>query len=172
MKMRLAKLMFVALVGTGLLLSGGCRSKKPGSGSGDDTLNGVSGTDIFGNPLGGRPGDGTSYQEGLFPPVYFGYDSSNVEASERGVLEQVAGHLQQNTSAGVLIEGHCDERGSTEYNLALGERRALAVRDYLISLGIDGGRIQTKSLGEEMPAAQGSDESAWAQNRRAEFLFF
>jgi peptidoglycan-associated lipoprotein len=70
------------------------------------------------------------------------------------------------------VEGNCDERGSNEYNLALGERRALAVRAYLVNLGIDAGRIQTKSLGEERPVALGHDESSWQQNRRAEFQLF
>jgi peptidoglycan-associated lipoprotein len=72
----------------------------------------------------------------------------------------------------VIIEGHGDERGSREYNLALGERRALAIRDYLISLGVDPSIIQTKSLGEEMPAATGHDESAWRMNRRGVFAIY
>jgi peptidoglycan-associated lipoprotein len=72
----------------------------------------------------------------------------------------------------VVIEGHCDERGSREYNLALGERRALAVRAYLVGLGIDATRLQTKSYGEEQPVAMGHDESSWSRNRRAEFVLF
>ena len=69
----------------------------------------------------------------------------------------------------IQIEGHCDERGTQEYNLALGEKRALAVRDYLMNLGVSGGRLVTISYGEESPVAMGSDESAWKQNRRSQF---
>ncbi|NCC31563.1 MAG: peptidoglycan-associated lipoprotein, partial [Chloroflexia bacterium] len=76
--------------------------------------------------------------------------------------------LKRNPATRMIVDGHCDERGSNEYNLALGERRALAVRAYLIGLGLDGSRIQTRSFGEERPAAFGSDESAWRLNRRGE----
>jgi peptidoglycan-associated lipoprotein len=122
-------------------------------------------------PLAGRFTGGTEHP-GLFAPVLFGYDSSQVSASERPKIEAVSQHLLQNPSVAVIIEGHCDERGSCEYNLALGERRALAVRSYLTGLGISSDRIQTKSLGEEAPAAPGHDESAWSLNRRGEFVLY
>ncbi|MDK2857124.1 MAG: peptidoglycan-associated lipoprotein [Verrucomicrobiota bacterium] len=109
---------------------------------------------------------------GMFSPVYFAYDSSQVSATERSKVESIANYLKQNNSATVIIEGHCDERGSREYNLALGERRALAVRTYLIDLGISAERIQTKSYGEEKPANPGHDEAAWTANRRAEFVLY
>jgi peptidoglycan-associated lipoprotein len=127
---------------------------------------------IGGIPMGDRfaPG-GTEYRT-QFESVFFAYDSSQVAASEREKIEVVAQHLQQNSNQAVIIEGHCDERGSNEYNLALSERRALAVRTYLSGLGIEPDRIQTKSLGEEMPAAPGHDESAWNQNRRGEFVLY
>ena len=77
--------------------------------------------------------------------------------------------MQTNSGVQVVIEGHCDERGSDEYNLALGESRALAAKNYLVSLGINENRLSVISYGEEKPAVMGSDEEAWAQNRRAEF---
>jgi peptidoglycan-associated lipoprotein len=122
-------------------------------------------------PLSDRFQGGTEHP-GLFPPVYFAYDSSQVVESERSKVEAVSHHLKQNSSVAVIIEGHCDERGSREYNLALGERRALAVRAYLAGLGIGADRVQTKSYGEENPAAPGHDEESWARNRRGEFVLY
>jgi peptidoglycan-associated lipoprotein len=104
-----------------------------------------------------------------YEPVYFGYDSSSVTTGETYKVQQVAQHLNANPRHAVIVQGHTDERGSREYNLALGERRALAVRQVLMSLGISPDRIQTLSYGEEMPAVPGFDESAWSMNRRAEF---
>jgi len=109
---------------------------------------------------------------GMFPPVLFAYDSSQVSAGERTKIEAVASHLKQNPSNAVIIEGHCDERGSREYNLALGERRALAVRTYLIGLGIANDRTQTKSYGEENPAEPGHDDASLSRNRRGEFVLY
>ncbi len=100
--------------------------------------------------------------------VHFEFDSSDVDARGRDALAAVAAGLRDEAGARLRIEGHCDERGTTEYNLALGERRAYAARDYLRSLGVDVGRMRTQSYGEEQPADPGHDESAWAHNRRAE----
>lgn len=163
-------LMVVGVMVCTLAVSG-CKSKKKGadSGVGGEDIGGVSGTDVYGEGLGDRP-EGGMEQAGLFSAVYFDYDSAQVNASERVKLDGVAEHLRANTTQTLTVEGHCDERGSNEYNLALGERRALAVRAYLIGLGIDGSRIQTKSYGEERPVAMGHDESSWSQNRRAEFV--
>ena len=111
-------------------------------------------------------------QHGMFESVLFAYDSSQVQPGEVVKIEQVAGFLNQNRSKSVVVEGHCDERGSRDYNLALGERRALAVREYLIGLGVDAGRAQTKSMGEEAPVAMGHDESSWGLNRRSEFVIY
>ena len=108
----------------------------------------------------------------LFPPVFFAYDSSQVNPEEAGKCEQVASYLKKGKGQGVIVEGHADERGSREYNLALGERRALAVRDYQISLGVDSSAIQTKSYGEEMPDNMGHDENAWRMNRRVVFAIY
>ena len=107
---------------------------------------------------------------GQFDTVFFGLDSSGIMPSERDKVERVADYLRRNPGASILIEGHCCERGSAEYNLALGERRALAVRAYLVGLGVDPERIQTVSFGEERPAVLGTGEHILRQNRRAEFV--
>ncbi len=104
-----------------------------------------------------------------FAPVYFGFDSTVIPQGELGKVDLVAEHLKAKPERVVLVDGNCDERGSNEYNITLGENRAIIVRNYLVQNGIDGGRIQTRSYGEERPAAEGHDESAWALNRRAEF---
>jgi peptidoglycan-associated lipoprotein len=151
----------------------GCKKKtKGGPGIGDENIGGVTGSELYGEGLSGRPGEGFSEMAGQFTPVYFDYDSSQINESERAKIETVADHLKKNAAGGVIVEGNCDERGSREYNLALGERRALAVRAYLINLGIDGARIQTKSYGKERPVAMGHDEESWAKNRRGEFVLF
>ena len=106
-----------------------------------------------------------------FEPVYFGFDASNLQQSEMAKVEKVAAHLKQ-TGRVVIVEGNCDERGSNEYNLSLGEIRAIAIRDYLVTLGVDAEKIQTKSYGEEKPAVVGANEAAWSKNRRGEFAVF
>ena len=107
-----------------------------------------------------------------FEPVYFSFDASNLGSSELAKIEAVANHLKENANRVVIIEGNCDERGSNEYNLELGSLRAISIRDYLATLGIDGNRIQTKSFGEEKPAVSGAGESAWSKNRRGEFAIY
>ncbi|MBU1692449.1 MAG: OmpA family protein [Verrucomicrobia bacterium] len=134
-----------------------------------DNVGGVVGSDLYGEGLSDRFAAGQEMR-GQFAPVYFDYDSSQIKDSERSKLDAVASHLQGAASGNLIVEGNCDERGSNEYNLALGERRALAVRAYLVGLGIDGARIQTKSLGEEQPVAMGHEEDSWSQNRRGEFV--
>lgn len=102
--------------------------------------------------------------------VYFDFDSSVVKSSEMNKVADVAAALKNNPSNKLLIEGHCDERGTEEYNRALGERRALALRDALIQQGVSGDRIRTLSYGEDRPADMNHDEIAWAKNRRGEFI--
>ena len=103
--------------------------------------------------------------------VYFAYDRSTIGESERPKVETLAQYLQQHNTYYVIVEGHCDDRGSDEYNRALGERRALAVRDYLVALGVADNRIQTVGYGEEKPAVpDATSEAQHAKNRRAEFL--
>ena len=98
--------------------------------------------------------------------VFFGYDKSDLTPSAQSTLDRQAIWLQKYPSVRVSVEGHCDERGTREYNLALGERRASAVKDYLVARGIDGGRISTISYGKERPVAFGNNKGAWMQNRR------
>lgn len=101
--------------------------------------------------------------------VFFEFDKYRLVPEAKSTLESNAAWLKQHTDIKVQIEGHCDERGTIEYNLALGERRSTSVRNYLMSLGVDGNRLFTISYGEERPAAMGHNEEAWSQNRRAEF---
>jgi peptidoglycan-associated lipoprotein len=102
--------------------------------------------------------------------IYFDYDQSVIRPDQTGTISQNAEILSRNRSVRVLIEGHCDERGTNEYNLALGQRRADSAKNYLVNYGIDSSRIETISYGEERPASQGQSEGAWAQNRRCEFV--
>ncbi|UIP07780.1 peptidoglycan-associated lipoprotein Pal [Erythrobacter sp. SDW2] len=99
--------------------------------------------------------------------IFFDTDRYNIDSADAAALQTQAQYLAQYPQLNITIEGHCDERGTREYNLALGERRANAAKNYLVSLGIDASRIQTVSYGKERPVALGSNESAWAQNRRA-----
>ncbi len=102
--------------------------------------------------------------------VYFDFDKSSVKPSEQDKIKAVAAYLKNEPRLMIEIEGHCDERGTAEYNRALGERRALAIREFLIGLGVIGERIATLSHGEDMPADPGHGEAAWAKNRRGEFV--
>lgn len=114
----------------------------------------------------GAPGSQEDLVANAGDRVFFAYDSSELTAEGRATLEKQAQWLRTYTNTSVTIEGHCDERGTREYNLALGERRANAVRNYLISLGVDANRVNTISYGKERPAVMGSDNASWAQNRR------
>jgi peptidoglycan-associated lipoprotein len=102
--------------------------------------------------------------------VFFAYNQHVIGEAERSKVEGLADYLKRNKKYGAIIEGHCDSRGSDEFNRALGERRALAARDYLLELGIEKARLQTVSYGEEKPADPGDNEAAFARNRRAEFV--
>jgi peptidoglycan-associated lipoprotein len=102
--------------------------------------------------------------------VHFEFDRSTVKESERSKISHVADYLKGNPSTAVEIEGHCDERGTEEYNRSLGERRALALREQLIGLGVEAGRIDTLSFCKDRPVATGRDESSYSQNRRGEFV--
>jgi peptidoglycan-associated lipoprotein len=101
--------------------------------------------------------------------IFFDFDRSEIRADARPVMDRKARILRDEPTVRILIAGHADERGSTEYNLALGSRRAESARQYLIAAGIDGSRIEIVSFGEERPLERGSNEAAWARNRRAEF---
>ena len=98
--------------------------------------------------------------------IYFAYDRSDISPEARAILTKQSDWLKKNGNVTVTVEGHCDERGTREYNLALGERRATAVKNVLVALGIPANRVSTISYGKERPAVVGSTEAAWAQNRR------
>jgi peptidoglycan-associated lipoprotein len=102
--------------------------------------------------------------------IYFDFDDYTIKPEAQEKLGALAAHMKANAGVVVQVEGHCDERGSNEYNLALGERRAQSVKTYLSDMGIDAARVQTISYGEEKPTAEGHDEQAWGQNRRGEFV--
>lgn len=149
------------------LLAVGCASKKPNNNQ-DGAANGANGSN---NGLTLElNGDSDNSKAGGLKTVYFGFDSSNLDSDVKETLKANAEFLKTNASVDVQVEGHCDERGGRQYNLALGERRAKAVRDFLVALGVDSKRISTISYGSERPKAEGHDESAWSQNRRANFV--
>ena len=103
--------------------------------------------------------------------IYFDFDSSTIKASEESKLQEVANYFKNNSKfEGLIIEGNCDERGTEKYNLSLGERRALAAREYLANLGVDAHRLKTVTYGASRPVESGHDESAWKKNRRDDFV--
>jgi peptidoglycan-associated lipoprotein len=106
---------------------------------------------------------------GLLERIYFDFDDANLRADARDTLKKDAEILKQNPSLAITIEGHCDDRGSAEYNLALGEKRAENVKRYLANLGISAQRLNVISYGEEKPLVQGENEEAWSKNRRGDF---
>lgn len=103
-------------------------------------------------------------------PIYFDFDKSNIREDQTGRIEKNAEFLKKKSNAKIRIEGNCDERGTNEYNMALGERRAMSAKKYLMNLGVAGSRLKTISYGEERPLSYGHDELAWSQNRRDDFL--
>lgn len=115
---------------------------------------------------------GAASVDGNYTPgtVYFAFDDYSLNADAEAELNNFASYLSTNASVQVQVEGHCDERGTIEYNLALGEKRAQAIKNYLVNLGVDGSRVMTISYGEEKPVAEGHDEDSWSKNRRAEFI--
>jgi peptidoglycan-associated lipoprotein len=114
---------------------------------------------------GGRPGQAVAELN----DIYFDFDQFTIRDDQKPALDSAARHLADNPSLKVKIEGHCDERGTNDYNLALGERRAQAVKRYLVAAGVDAGRLSTISFGEEQPACNDKSEDCFAQNRRARF---
>ena len=123
---------------------------------------GASGTDLAGGALG-------TVEGGPLADIHFEYDSASLTEEARATLEKHALWLQSHRDLKVAVEGHCDERGTVEYNLALGEQRARAARDYLVSLGVAAERLRAVSFGKERPLDPGTGEAAWAKNRRAHF---
>jgi peptidoglycan-associated lipoprotein len=112
------------------------------------------------------PGSADDFKVNVGDRIFFDYDKYDLSAEARAQLDKQAAWLKAYPNITVTVEGNCDERGTREYNLALGERRATSAKNYLVALGVDPNRVQTISYGKERPAVLGSDESAWAQNRR------
>ncbi|NQW03704.1 MAG: OmpA family protein [Acidobacteria bacterium] len=125
--------------------------------------------EVFSDPLASMDTDEINRQAPL-APVFFGYDSDEVDAEGQRVLTANADILTKYSSWTITIEGHSDERGTAEYNLALGERRAMSAMGYLLSLGISAERIRTVSYGKEFPFDPGQNEAAWSRNRRGHFV--
>ncbi len=158
----------VSVVACCAVLFGACKKKGQA-----DFGAAVEGDNVFGTPLPDRPANGAAFfssnvNRNMYPPIYFGFDSFIVSGEEMGKIQSVASQMRSG-DATVIIAGFTDERGTEEYNRALGEKRAQAVRDALIGAGVKATLLQTVSFGEEEPADPGSGESAWAANRRAEF---
>jgi peptidoglycan-associated lipoprotein len=112
------------------------------------------------------PGSIQDFRVNVGDTVHFAYDKSDIQEEDRGTLQRQATWLQRYPQVRVTVEGHCDERGTREYNLALGARRANAVKEYLVSLGVSSARVDTISYGKERPICTESNEDCWAQNRR------
>ncbi|MDZ4804345.1 MAG: peptidoglycan-associated lipoprotein Pal [Candidatus Eisenbacteria bacterium] len=152
------------------LISTGCSKKKTTPADVTQTTpvpDNSSSTDT-GDGNGDAPVD--AYQEDpSLRDIFFTYDDHTLSEEARSVLSGNASHLREMGALRVMVEGHCDERGTVEYNLALGQRRADATRDYLVDLGVEASRVATIAYGEERPFETGHDESAWSQNRRAHF---
>ncbi len=153
------------------LLIFGCKGRDKTS---TDTSNSLSGGDMSA-PVDSTPmnfsseGSDSGKIAGL-STVYFDFDKSALSQSARDVLKANAEWMKKNANVKIQIEGHCDNRGSIEYNLALGERRANAVRSYLTTIGVAGNRLTVLSYGEEKPMVSGDSEESWAKNRRANFV--
>ncbi len=157
-----------------VLGSAGCKKKNGANGQGLgsdilDPMNTLGGGDVV---LAERGEFGIPVSDVKLENVSFAYDSFIIADSERSKIEACANYMVANPETTVVVDGHCDERGSREYNLSLGEHRSLAIRAYLISLGIAGERIHTRSFGQEQPLDPGHDEAAWLVNRRGEFSLF
>lgn len=123
-------------------------------------------SDVYGQQGTAAPGTQQDLAQNVGDRVFFAYDHFDISDEARATLQKQATWLQQYPNLSITIEGHCDERGTREYNLALGERRANSVKNYLVGLGVPASRINTISYGKERPAVVGSDEAAYAQNRR------
>ena len=164
----------VVLCVVALLGGGGCKKKGPSPL--DSDLAGANGGMGEGG-LGGRGGSmaraqrGESPEEdGILKDVHFGYDESDLNSEAQGIISQNAQWLKANPNAKVEVEGHCDDRGTIEYNLALGSRRAKAAKDYLVTSGIAANRISTISYGKELPLCHEQTDSCFARNRRVHFV--
>ncbi len=140
-----------------------CASRPEATPTPDTTV----GTATTPAPSGPTPGSAEDFRVSVGDRVFFGYDRFDLTPEARSVLERQAAWLRQYPNVRILVAGNCDERGTREYNLALGARRAAAARDYLVSLGVAGNRVETVSYGKERPLDPRSNEEAWSVNRNA-----
>ena len=155
---------FLSVLAAGLLLAAGAskpEDTQASSASGSTTA----GTSTVTSTV--VPGSQQDLVQNVGDRVFFGFDKYDLSPEAQATLERQAAWLRQYPAVTITVEGHCDERGTREYNLALGERRANSVKNYLVALGVDQNRLTTISYGKERPAVSGSTEEAWAQNRRA-----
>ena len=165
-----SKILALILIG---LLATGCASKakKGGEGAGVEDQSGAAGSGAgAGGAFGSHPWDDPANPLSN-RVIYFEYDSSEVAAADRETLATHARYLAEHQNLTVTLEGHGDERGSREYNIGLGERRANAVRDLMVVQGVADTQIKSVSYGEEKPAVDGHDDAAWSQNRRVEIVY-
>lgn len=149
-----------------LVITGCSTGAKKTDGSGSDSIVDDAAQN-FSLELNGSSDDATA---GPLQTIYFDFDSSALSGAARSTLEENANWLKASDNVDIQIEGHCDERGGHQYNLALGEKRARSVKDYLIALGVNESRVSIISYGKEKPNAFGHDDSAWSKNRRANFV--
>jgi peptidoglycan-associated lipoprotein len=140
-------------------------SKQDGSGSADSMVDDAA--ENYSLELNGTSDENTA---GPLRTIFFDYDSSSLSGAARTALEDAANFLKESTNVDVQVEGHADERGGHQYNLALGERRARSIKDYLVALGVNASRLTIISYGKEKPNSFGHDEESWSKNRRASFM--
>lgn len=166
MKFKFKPVTLLAVIALSFSLVGCGTTKKKEVGADNQTVESV-GSDSSAIELNA---DSDSGKAGAIRSVFFGFNSSVLSTSTREALNANADFLKANPSVEVQVEGHCDERGGVQYNLALGERRAKSIKDYLVAMGVTSSRISTISFGKERPISFGHDESAWSQNRRGNFV--
>ncbi len=162
------RIILIALTAMSFLSACGSKDKN----TGDDMVDASANPDasISEKPMNFNPMGSDSGEISGLSSVNFGYDQATLSSEARQQLAANAEWIRGNSDVTIQVEGHCDERGSIEYNLSLGERRAKAVKNYLVSLGVDPARLTIISYGEEKPLARGSSEDIWARNRRANFV--
>ena len=168
---KLTRIVFLSTMLIGLTGCFGGQSQGVESGrggSGDTSTSGINGQGALGSAENAQINDATRMNQRR---VYFAFDSSEIDAESRPIVEAHASYLAKNPNIKVTLEGNCDERGTREYNLALGERRAQTVARMARLLGVQSDRITTVSYGEEKPVSDGHNEEAWKQNRRVEIIY-
>jgi peptidoglycan-associated lipoprotein len=166
---RPSALLLSAFLVVSLSITGCASKKKDGAQGGEDSKTAKDASDAAGLTL-ELNGDSDSGKAGALKTVNFDYDSSDITASAKDTLNANAEFLKANTTVKVQVEGHADERGGAQYNMALGDKRARAIVDFLASLGVDAGRMSHVSYGKERPLELGHDESSWSKNRRGNFV--